>query len=70
MHAERLQQDLSIRWCIEILGAAGDMWEGAEVGRWLCKQCSEIIPEKDKSTHEDFHIALDMSKEQPGVDTS
>ena len=52
------------------LGAAGGMWAGAEGGSWLCRQCSEIIPEKDKSTHEDFHIALDMSREQPGVDTS
>ena len=46
------------------------MWEGAEGSSWLCKQCSEIVPEKDKSTHEDFHIALEMSRKQPGVDTS
>ena len=54
---------------MKVFCAAGGMWEGAEGGRWLCKQCSETVPEKDKSTHEDFHIALEMSRKQPGVES-
>ncbi len=33
---------------------------------WLCKQCLEQIPEREKLTHEDFHLAMEMSKE-PGA---
>ena len=29
---------------------------------WLCKQCLKQIPEREKLTHEDFHLAMEMSR--------
>ena len=46
---------------------AGILWQEAGGGSWVCKQCSEQVPESEKPTHEDFHLAMEMSREQPGA---
>lgn len=34
---------------------------------WLCKQCSGQVPENEKVTHEDFHLAMQLSRAQSGA---
>ena len=34
---------------------------------WLCKQCSGQVPENERVTHEDFHLAMQLSREQSGA---
>ena len=47
--------------------AAGGLWQEVEGGTWLCKQCAQRLPEREKLEHEDFHVALEMSKDQSGA---
>ena len=47
--------------------AGGQLWQELGGGTWKCKQCSEKVSEKEKATHEDFHVALEMSQQQAGA---
>ena len=46
---------------------AGGLWQEVEGGTWLCKQCAQRFSEREKSEHEDFHIALEMSRDPSGA---
>ena len=46
---------------------AGGLWHKIEDGTWLCKQCAQRLPEREKLEHEDFHLALEMSKDLSGA---
>ena len=75
LHMERLQHHYATRLGhvsadVTYMGgllATGVLWEAGGSGVWLCKQCSQRVPETEKQTHEDFHVALEMSKGQAGA---